>query len=103
MAVKSTENRDLWIGHKLGNVITDTKIGGNKEQTEALLVQNGKLVFSLSYLYRLTLSLILAFHEGSVPMKHADLHNFRMGDRSAREIQRKMHDQRFINSGNKKV
>ena len=50
LAVKSTENRDLWIGHKLGNVITDTKIGGNQAQTEAVLVQNGKLVFSLQLL-----------------------------------------------------
>ena len=42
MATRSTEKRDLWIGHKLGNVITDIKIGGKKSHTDALLVQNGR-------------------------------------------------------------
>ena len=41
MAIKSKEKRDVWIGHKLGNVITDVKID-KKSLNEAVLIQRGK-------------------------------------------------------------
>ena len=37
------EKRDIWIGHKLGNVTTDVKIGGKESLNEALLIQKSKL------------------------------------------------------------
>ncbi len=42
MVVNSREKRDIWIGHKLGNVITDVKIGGKVALTEAFLIQSCK-------------------------------------------------------------
>ena len=38
MVLHSKEKRDLWIGHKLGNVITDVKIGGKDSMNEAALI-----------------------------------------------------------------
>ena len=43
MIVLAKEKRDIWIGHKLGNVITDVKIGGKESLNEALLIQYSKL------------------------------------------------------------
>ena len=43
MIVLAKEKRDIWIGHKLGNVVTDVKIGGKKSLNEALLIQHSKL------------------------------------------------------------
>ena len=44
MIVLAKEKRDIWIGHKLGNVITDVKIGGKESLNEALLIQHSKLL-----------------------------------------------------------
>ena len=38
MVIHCKEKRDLWIGHKLGNVITDVKIGGKEASKEAQLI-----------------------------------------------------------------
>ena len=38
MAMVSKEKRDLWIGHKLGNIITDVKIGGKDVHGEAFMI-----------------------------------------------------------------
>ena len=38
MATTSKEKRDLWIGHKLGNIITDVKIGGKTADNEAFMI-----------------------------------------------------------------
>ena len=47
MIVRSKEKRDIWIGHKLGNVITDVKIGGKDSLNEAFLIQQSKLFNSV--------------------------------------------------------
>ena len=39
MVSRSQDKRDVWIGHKLGNVLTDIKIGGKESIKEALLIQ----------------------------------------------------------------
>ena len=43
MIVLAKEKRDIWIGHKLGNVTTDVKIGGKESLNEALLIQKSRL------------------------------------------------------------
>ena len=42
MVVRAKEKRDVWIGHKLGNVITDVKIGGKQSLNDAVLIQHCK-------------------------------------------------------------
>lgn len=81
MVARSKEKRDLWIGHKLGNVITDVKIGGKQSLNEAMLIQHCK-----SILDRLIVYYVLAFHEGSVPLVCSDLHNFRKAEQELRGV-----------------
>ena len=38
MATKAYEKRDMWIGHKLGNMTTDVKIGGKESLSDAMLI-----------------------------------------------------------------
>ena len=40
MCAKAKEKRDFWIGYKLGNVVTDVKIGGKDSRKEAYLIQS---------------------------------------------------------------
>ena len=47
MVVANKEKRDTWIGHKLGNVITDVKIGGKESINEALLIQRCKFLYEI--------------------------------------------------------
>ena len=42
MAEKAKQKRDLWIGHKLGNMTTDVKIGGKESLSDAILIQKCK-------------------------------------------------------------
>ena len=49
MVAKAKEKRDFWIGYKLGNVVTDVKIGGKDSKNEAFLIQSCKFPsFSLN-------------------------------------------------------
>ena len=72
MASKAREKRDMWIGHKLGNMTTDVAIGGKESLTDALLIQK-------------------SFHEGCVPLKHETLHNFRLSQPEVLLYQRRLH------------
>ena len=38
MAEKAKHKRDLWIGHKLGNMTTDIKIGGKESLSDAMMI-----------------------------------------------------------------
>ena len=67
MIIKSKEKRDIWIGHKLGNVITDVKIGGKESLNEAVLIQH-------------------SLNDGSVPVLHTSAHNFRGSAQEQRQI-----------------
>ena len=81
MAEKAREKRDMWIGHKLGNMTTDVNIGGKESLTDAILIQK-------------------TFHEGCVPLINEEYHNFRLSQPEVLMNQRHIHGTSpFINSG----
>ena len=61
MIVLAKEKRDIWIGHKLGNVITDVKIGGKESLNEALLIQHSKLLDSCPLVNTSLIDLVSTF------------------------------------------
>ena len=100
MAEKAKQKRDLWIGHKLGNMTTDVKIGGKESLSDAILIQKCKSKapvipdeFTIPCLYA-------AFHEGCQPRTNLVYHNYRDSDQKLTERQKQLHgNKRFVNEG----
>ena len=70
LAIKSKERRDEWIGHKLGNLMTNNEFANKETKQESEKLMQCKLISKIIY------TCLLAVHLGAIPIDHADTHAF---------------------------